>query len=251
MRRQFYIPGHMELTPEEEEKLSHIEEQMKKADEKSPVLMKQHLETLNDGVIAIIITIMVLELPFPGAGTGYTRFLSAVGLFLVSFFIVADFWYDHHRIFESVRAADHVIVILNFLFLAVLSLIPVMTKWVLAERSSWSVAAYGIVFLTVCIIEGCLQFAAIRERFREFRDLYLYMFARSQFTLIAVNLILLVLGWSYPEVVMPCYLILPLISFLQPRRRVIRRNSEVLRSVTFRREGEKTEPGPDREEPDR
>ena len=66
MRRQFYIPGHMELTPEEEEKLSHIEEQMKKADEKSPVLMKQHLETLNDGVIAIIITIMVLELPFPG-----------------------------------------------------------------------------------------------------------------------------------------------------------------------------------------
>ena len=238
MRRQFYIPGHRELTPEEEEKLFHIEEQMKKADEKSPVLMKQHLETLNDGVIAIIITIMVLELPFPGAETGYTQFLSAIGLFLVSFFIVADFWYDHHRIFESVRAADHTIVILNFLFLAALSLIPVMTKWILAERSSWSVAAYGTVFLTVCIIEGCLQFAAVRERFGEFRELYLYMFARSQFTVIAVNLILLVLGWSYPEIIMPCYLILPLISFLQPRRRGIHGNSGVLRSVTFRRDEE-------------
>ena len=248
MRRQFYTPGHRELTPEEEEKLSHIEEQMEKADKQSPVLMKQHLETLNDGVIAIIITIMVLELPFPGAETGYAHFLRMIGLFLVSFFIVADFWYDHHRIFESVRAADHVIVILNFLFLAALSLIPVMTKWILAERSSWSVASYGAVFLTVCIIEGCLQFAAVRDRFEGFQELYLYMFARSQFTVIAVNLIFLVLGWYYPKAIMPCYLILPLISFLQPRRRGLHGNQGVLRSVTFRRDGEDTELRKDDEE---
>lgn len=238
MQKRFDTPVHRDLTPEEEKKVLQIEEQMREADQRSPALMKPHLETFNDGVIAIIITIMVLELPFPGGETGYAQFLSAIGLFLVSFFIVADFWYDHHRIFEAVRAADHIIVILNFLFLAALSLIPVMTKWILAERSPWSVASYGTVFLTVCIIEGCLQFAAIRERFAGFQDLYLYMFARSQFTVIAVNLILLVLGWSYPEVVMPCYLILPLISFLQPRRRGIRGNSEVLRSVTFRKEEE-------------
>ena len=61
MRRQYTIPGHRELTPEEEEKLFHLEEKMHEADKRSPLIMKQHLETFNDGVIAILITIMVLE----------------------------------------------------------------------------------------------------------------------------------------------------------------------------------------------
>lgn len=242
MRRQYTIPGHRELTPEEEEKLFHLEEKLHEADKRSPLLMKQHLETFNDGVIAILITIMVLELPVPGVSSGYLQFLKAVGLFLVSFFIVADFWYDHHRIFESVQAADHVIVILNFFFLAALSLIPVMTKWVLIERTPRSVAAYGTVFLAVCIIEGCLQFAAIRERFRGLEELYVYMFARSQFTVIAISLVLIVLGLHWPRIIMPCFLILPLVSFLQPRRRSIRREDEVLRSASFEEDGEEHEP---------
>ena len=238
MRRDMTTPGYRDLTPEEEEKLLHVEEKMREADKKSPFLMKQHLETFNDGVIAILITIMVLELPVPGGAADHLQFLKAIGLFLVSFFIVADFWYDHHRIFESVRAADHAVVILNFLFLAALSLVPVMTKWVLVERNSWSVASYGVVFLAVCVIEGWLQFAALKERFRGFGELYFYMFARSQFTEIAINLILIVLGWHCPKVIMPCYLILPLVSFLQPRRRVIRRESAVLRSTELKKDEE-------------
>jgi len=47
-----------------------------------------------------------------------------------------------------------------------------------------------------------------------------------------------VLGWHCPKVIMPCYLILPLVSFLQPRRRVIRRESAVLRSTEFKKDEE-------------
>ena len=60
---------------------------MREADKKSPLLMKSHLETFNDGVIAIIITIMVLELPIPSGPQEYKLFLSSIGLFFVSFFI--------------------------------------------------------------------------------------------------------------------------------------------------------------------
>ena len=60
----------------------------------------------------------------------------------------------------------------------------------------------GTLFLAVCIIEGCLQFAAVRNRFEGF---------------------------------------LPLISFLQPRRRGLHGNQGVLRSVTFRKDGDESE----------
>ena len=231
MQKRFDTPVHRDLTPEEEKKVLQIEEQMREADERSPALMKPHLETFNDGVIAIIITIMVLELPIPSGPEAYADFIKSIGLFFVSFFIVADFWYDHHRLFESVKEADHSIVILNFLFLAVLSLIPVMTKWILAGRNSWSVVAYGSVYLVVCIIQRVLQYVSLRDRFRGFENLFLYMFAKGACMVLIPNLLLIVLGWYYPKVVMPCYLVLPVLSFLQPRSRGIRKNSEILRSV--------------------
>ena len=231
MQKHYETPWHRDLTPAEEEKLLRMEEQMREADKKSPLLMKSHLETFNDGVIAIIITIMVLELPIPSGPQEYKLFLSSIGLFFVSFFIVADFWYDLHRTFESVQRADHGIVVLDFLFLAVLSLVPVMTKWILAERNSWSVVAYGSVYLAVSIVLRGLLFYSLRERFLGFENLFFYMFAMSTGTILAFSLILIVLGWYYPVAVMPCYLILPLVSFLQPRRRAIRKNSEILRSV--------------------
>ena len=57
--------------------------------------MKSHLETFNDGVIAIIITIMVLELPIPSGPQEYKLFLSSIGLFFVSFFmIIGNLEYD-------------------------------------------------------------------------------------------------------------------------------------------------------------
>ena len=237
MQKTYHKPSHRELTPEEELKLLHMEEKMKQADEQFPLLMKSHLETFNDGVIAIIITIMVLELPFPGGPGEYLHFLRSIGLFLVSFFIVADFWYDHHRIFQAVKGADHWIVVLDFLFLAALSLIPVMTKWILAERNSLSVLSYGIVNLTVIIFQGLLHVVALRTYFRGYEELFFYMTVRSSGPLLALAILLMVLGWYYPEIVMPCYLLIPLISFLRPRKRQFNWDNEVIRSVT-RKDGQ-------------
>lgn len=59
-----------------------------------PLALKAHLDSLNDGIIAIIITIMVLEIPLPSqAAVSYHDFLKAIFIFGVSFFVVANFWY--------------------------------------------------------------------------------------------------------------------------------------------------------------
>lgn len=79
--------------------------------------LKEHLETFNDGVIAIIITIMVLEVPLPtAADTSYGTFLRSIFVFLISFFIVANFWYQHHRTFGMIKKASRSILLTNFLF---------------------------------------------------------------------------------------------------------------------------------------
>ena len=90
--------------------------------------LREHLLTFNDGVIAIIITIMVLSIPAPRSD--------------------GDFWYDAHRIFITFKRATKQVVIADF-FLLTLSFIPVMTKWIIIDPSQMALAVYGGVYLLV------------------------------------------------------------------------------------------------------
>ncbi|WP_230318843.1 TMEM175 family protein [Lactobacillus crispatus] len=67
--------------------------------------LRDHLLTFNDGVIAIIITIMVLSIPAPKGDADLRHFLMDAMNYSVSFFIVADFWYDAHRVFVTFKRA--------------------------------------------------------------------------------------------------------------------------------------------------
>ena len=62
----------------------------------SPIkhVYKEHLDNLNGGMIAIILTVMVLEVPLPSqAGVSYRNFMGSIFILLVSFFVVANFLY--------------------------------------------------------------------------------------------------------------------------------------------------------------
>lgn len=72
---------------------------------------------------------------------------------------MADFWYDLHLSFSYyIFKPSKAIAILDFFFLADLSLLPVMTKWIMAENSSFAVANFGIVFLIAKILEYLIQY---------------------------------------------------------------------------------------------
>ncbi len=124
-------------------------------------MTKGRLEAFSDGVIAIIITIMVLELKVPqGADLQALRPLLPVALaYLLSFVFLGIYWNNHHHMFQAVKQVNGRILWANLHLLFWLSIIPVVTHW-MGEHytSTWPVAAYGVVLLAA----GCAYFILAR-----------------------------------------------------------------------------------------
>jgi uncharacterized membrane protein len=108
---------------------------------------RERLTAFSDGVIAIIITIMVLELR-PPAGTDWAALLGMLPFFLtyaLSFLYVAIYWNNHHHLLHTVRHVTGQIMWANMVLLFVLSLTPFATAWLGAHyRSPVPTAVYGI-----------------------------------------------------------------------------------------------------------
>jgi uncharacterized membrane protein len=111
---------------------------------------KGRLEAFSDGVLAIVITIMVLELrPPPGATfedlfTLWPQFLA----YAMSFAYIAIYWVNHHHLFQAVRTVSGRVLWANILLLFALSLVPFATAWMGEhEFGPNTVAIYNVVLL--------------------------------------------------------------------------------------------------------
>src|SRR5258708_37176762 len=97
-----------------------------------PALMtKNRMEAFSDGVIAIIITIMVLELRVPH-GTDWRALLPLYPIFLsytLSFIFLGIYWSNHHHLFQAVHSINGRVLWANLHLLFWLSLIPFVTGW--------------------------------------------------------------------------------------------------------------------------
>lgn len=109
-------------------------------------MTKSRLEAFSDGVIAIIITIMVLELKIPH-DTGWHSLrplLIDLSSYALSFTLVAIYWGNHHHLLHTVAHVNSRILWANIHLLFWLSLIPFATRWVNeTEFSNFTVATYG------------------------------------------------------------------------------------------------------------
>lgn len=112
------------------------------------------MEAFSDGVIAIIITIMVLQLRVPkGAELGTLFPLMPIFLsYALSFVFLAIYWNNHHHLFQAVKRVDGRVLWANLHLLFWLSLTPFVTAWMGENRfAPWPVALYGIVLLLAAI----------------------------------------------------------------------------------------------------
>lgn len=101
----------------------------------SDSLTRSRLDSFSDGVIAVIITIMVLELKVPGvhemSNADALRFdLRMVCIYLLSFVQIGIYWVNHHYLLDDLEHVSHGVLWSNLLFLFSLSLIPFGTEWV-------------------------------------------------------------------------------------------------------------------------
>ena len=128
--------------------------------EGSNAMTSARLETFSDGVIAIIITIMVLELGLPH-GVDLDALRPLVPIFLayaLSFVNLGIYWNNHHHMFSTVSAVSGRMLWANLHLLFWLSLFPFMTGWMgESDFASVPVAAYGLVSLMAAIAYFILQ----------------------------------------------------------------------------------------------
>ena len=115
---------------------------------------KGRLEAFTDGVIAIVITIMVLDMKVP-AGTDFGALISALPIFLayaLSYTNVGIFWNNHHHMLHAAERVDGKVLWANLLLLFWLSLVPFVIRWVDDTGfSALPTAAYGAVLAMASI----------------------------------------------------------------------------------------------------
>jgi uncharacterized membrane protein len=111
-------------------------------------LSPARLEAFSDGVVAVIITILVLELnvPEPNGLAGLRTVLPAVFLYLLTFVQIGIYWVNHHYLVDEVETVSHGILWANLLFLFCLSLFPFATEWIgVKGLSSFTTSLYAAV----------------------------------------------------------------------------------------------------------
>jgi uncharacterized membrane protein len=133
-------------------------------------MQTNRLEAFSDGVFAIVITIMVLELKVPhGTDLDALRPLLPVFLsYILSFIYVGIYWNNHHHLLHSARHVSGGILWANLHLLFWLSLFPFTTGWIGENHvAPLPVAVYGVVLLMAAVAYLLLQRAIIAKHGRD------------------------------------------------------------------------------------
>jgi uncharacterized membrane protein len=129
-------------------------------------MTKNRLEAFSDGVLAIIITIMILEIKVPKEDT-FESLKPIIPVFLsyvLSFVYIGIYWNNHHHLLHTVKKVTGTIMWSNLFLLFWLSLIPFGTNWIGAQRfTSIPTFIYGFILLMCAVSYIVLQNSIIRQ----------------------------------------------------------------------------------------
>jgi uncharacterized membrane protein len=183
------------------------------------------LEAFSDGVIAVIITIMVLELKVPHQDglAGLRAVLPTLAVYALSFSFTGVYWINHHHLVHRTQESDQAILYANLAFLFNLSLLPFFTSYLLEKKmDSFSVLLYivsmmaiGFSFMLLRLAighrlrqQGSLQQEDKAAEYKHWSSLALYFIAlflafyhHPSWALGIVALVMVI--WIYPTVPVP------------------------------------------------
>ncbi len=133
---------------------------------------KNRLEAFSDGVLAIIITIMVLELKQP-VGDRWSDF-QVLGptllTYLLSFVFIAIYWVNHHHIFHKIEQVNVNILWANIAWLFIMSFIPFATAWVGSHPTSWAPLSVYFADMTLACISYHIMYYLIFKEINEDKE---------------------------------------------------------------------------------
>jgi len=173
---------------------------------------KNRLEAFSDGVLAIIITIMILEMKQP-VSDRFSDFIAlgpTLSAYMLSFIFIAIYWVNHHQIFRKARRINIKILWCNIIWLFVMSFIPFATAWVGTYPTSLApVSIYFTDMLLTSVAFHLLYYFIIHENGEHFK-----LSKRNAISLL-VYLLASLFGGFYPLVsfiivaIVTCWWIMP------------------------------------------
>ena len=192
-------------------------------------LPKNRLEAFSDGVLAIVITILVLELEIP-AGAGPDGLLHALGEewrsylgYLISFVFVGGLWVAHSNATRLIDRGDPLLFRLTLLWLLFVSLIPfataLMTSFLGKEGAETAVAVYGIdLFLASFMLTLIIRYSATRDGLvaDEVADEELLANVRQRGVVLVLQAVAVLLALFAPDIAVALYLLVALLFVLAP-----------------------------------
>ncbi len=130
------------------------------------MITKQRFEAFSDGVIAIIITIMVLEIKIPHTDSleALRSLMPIFASYILSFLYVGIYWINHHQMILAAKTVNGKILWANLNLLFWLSLIPFVTGWMGENHfSKWPVIFYGIILIMNALSYKVLVYFLVRH----------------------------------------------------------------------------------------
>jgi len=183
---------------------------------------KNRLEAFSDGVLAIIITIMVLELKVPH-GEGLDDLLPKLPTFLsyiLSFIYVGIYWNNHHHLLHTVRHVSGMVLWSNLHLLFWLSLLPFATDWMGENHfAPMPTSLYGFVMLMSALAFCLLEYCIIATDGNESLLKKAISSARKEKISIALYLIAIILSFFYHFASLAIYMAVA-VMWLVPDKRI-------------------------------
>jgi len=182
---------------------------------------KGRLEAFSDGVIAIIITIMVLELKVPH-GADIKSLIPLVPTFMsyiLSFIYIGIYWNNHHHMLQAARSVNGTILWANMHLLFWLSLVPFVTWWMGENHfARWPVTCYGVVLLMNAVAYTFLVIALVRHHGKD--SLLAKAIGRDWKGNISLVIYATAIGvsWINPYISFGLYVVVAIIWFIPDKR---------------------------------
>ncbi|MGX7204707.1 TMEM175 family protein [Enterococcus pingfangensis] len=182
--------------------------------------MKERVVVFGDAIIAIILTIIVLELPIQTAANGVVDIVSlfrAIGIYFISFCFVANLWFQTGYAFNKIEQVKNKELVIYLLLLFFLSLVPSATRLLIEDTTKQTLLIYGVLTLIVTAVMRRLITALTKQVLKDERQRKRRIAELNKQDALSVifRVIVLIFGLFFIRPVLIIYLILPITAFLQ------------------------------------
>lgn len=180
--------------------------------------LKSRLDAFSDGVMAVIITIMVLAIA-PVLHDSWANYLAMgqhIGIYMITFVFVFNMWYQHSTAYAEIETMTYQILIWEVVFLAVLSLMPLFTDMMAENTMRVTVMLYGVTQAVISVLFRGLAKSIVHLQFTtkaEMQQVYQKIYGNANRWLDGLSLVAIIVGYFLPQVALFFYLAYPIMSF--------------------------------------